>query len=219
MMTRRAKGETLEITRRYLLLTDQGKTSKEAARIVNEEFNKNLKDSSFRKYATQYKDQLAERDGDTASPNVDEQYEGAEHKEPAAEDVKQPEPDEQNERDDQQPIPETEEVETAVPDHWESRMRAIANEVCNELMNTVHTIHIKSEGNDMPPEAITLKGVGRGRKENRKYDRITVTVDKILMELAKKEAKDRRTSIAKIVDAALWVRYGKPKLSYMTEDE
>jgi hypothetical protein len=72
---------------------------------------------------------------------------------------------------------------------------------------------------DMPPEPETLRGMGRGRKESRDYHRLTTAIDKELFKLFSRECKQRKLSTGKLLDAILWNRYGKPKLSYMGDVE
>jgi hypothetical protein len=83
----------------------------------------------------------------------------------------------------------------------------------------------KSEQGDLPPEPKEIKkkpgtkAKGRSR-QNRDYDRHTVTVDSTLWRLFEKDMKRRRVSSAsRMMDVILWNYYGRPALSYMTEVE
>lgn len=106
------------------------------------------------------------------------------------------------------------------PEDMTATMRAIAREVCEEILaNAMHEKHIQRvgvEGEEVPPEPTTLKGKDvRGRKENRKYQRLTVGIDVVLAEKFTQEAKERGMSPGKLLDVILWNRYGWPTLSYM----
>jgi hypothetical protein len=78
---------------------------------------------------------------------------------------------------------------------------------------------------DLPPEPKEIKkepgtkGKGRSR-QNRDYERHTVTVDSSLWRLFEQDMKNRRISSAgRMMDVILWNYYGKPDLSYMTESQ
>jgi hypothetical protein len=110
------------------------------------------------------------------------------------------------------------------PEDITATIRAIAREVCTEMLANVmhkeHIQHISVEGEEVPPEAETIKGPGvKGRRENRKYTRLTVGIDDVLAERFTQEAKDRGISPGKLLDVLLWNRYDKPRLSYMQDTE
>jgi len=67
---------------------------------------------------------------------------------------------------------------------------------------------------DMPPEPQVIKGEGKGRRENRDYQKVSLTIDKILWAKFCQERDRRRVSSGRLMDAILWNRYGRPKLSY-----
>ena len=109
------------------------------------------------------------------------------------------------------PQPESEGKDDAL----EKRMKAIALQVIQDYWHNAPTIQTAQQGDEeLPPEPATLKGAWKGRKENRRYERITITLDETLARLFTKEAKKRGLSEGKLMDAILWNRYGRPKLSY-----
>lgn len=99
----------------------------------------------------------------------------------------------------------------------EARMRAIAHEVCSEMLKSVPTVHAGT-ADDLPPEP---QREGKGKRRTRRYGRITLTVDETLLTLFEKEQKDRSLSASRLLDGILWTRYGRPALSYQdaTADE
>jgi hypothetical protein len=125
---------------------------------------------------------------------------------------------EQDERSEQE-TPESRTAEAPPPSDWEDRMREIAEDVCqpmlqnirNEMKELVSVPHVAHVQNDMevPPEPVTT-----GRRQNRVYGKLSATTDGVLMDLFAKEAKARRMSTSRLMDVILWQRYGKPVLSY-----
>jgi len=101
--------------------------------------------------------------------------------------------------------------------HWEQdppvtedRMREIAREVCREMLNSMNVPTTPDLGEDTPPlpENIT------GRKQNREYERVTITVDKVLWRKFKAERARLNVSTGRLLDILLWRSLGKPRLSY-----
>ena len=83
----------------------------------------------------------------------------------------------------------------------------------------------KQEDDDLPPEPKEIKkkpgtkAKGRSR-QNRDYERHTLTVDSNLWRLFEQDMKSRRiSSSGRMMDVILWNHYGKPTLSYMTESK
>lgn len=132
---------------------------------------------------------------------------------------------------DQQPIPESDVCASQnaqdtgmavepepVPD-WQTQMRAIAREVCQEMIEAMmplqHMQRVSVDGEEAPPKPVTIKGPGvKGRKETRQYERLTVGIDVVLAEKFKAEAEALNLSPGKLLDRILWNRYGMPRLSY-----
>ena len=95
-------------------------------------------------------------------------------------------------------------------DDLEQRMREIAREVCQEILQSTPHAPV------MPrPEIVAASG--RGRKENRKYERITAAIDTVVYDCFKAEREQLNLSTGKLLDLILWERYGKPKLSFEKE--
>jgi hypothetical protein len=83
----------------------------------------------------------------------------------------------------------------------------------------------RNEGNiitdtqDMPPEPQVIKGEGKGRRENRDYEKVSVTIDKVLWKKFCQERDRLRVSSGRLMDAILWREFGRPRLSYEPTDE
>jgi hypothetical protein len=100
-------------------------------------------------------------------------------------------------------------------EYWEERVRQIAQEVCQAMIQNVmtnrnvpHGANVQSD-TEAPP-----KPVSKGRKQNRIYGKLGATTDAILLERFNREAKDRGISTGRLMDIVLWERYSKPVLSY-----
>ncbi len=101
---------------------------------------------------------------------------------------------------------------TKPSDQWEDRVRQIAREVFSEMFASFRTVPA-----DLAVEGALPLPHRTGRKEDRSYRKITVTLDEVLAERLLSEAKKQRLSPGKILDQVLWERYGRPALSYQTE--
>jgi hypothetical protein len=110
-----------------------------------------------------------------------------------------------------------------LPKGLEERMKAIASAVFTEMIaaaqGDISPTFVPIEGEEIPPEPQVVTGHGKGRKENRKYERLTVSLDKVLLDKFKQEMRSRNLSAGKLLDVILWNRYGRPKLSYQAEDD
>jgi len=71
---------------------------------------------------------------------------------------------------------------------------------------------------DFPPEPRIITGAGKGRRETRKYARISLTVDANLWKLVQADMERLKVSAGRMVDILLWRAYGKPKLSFEEEE-
>ncbi len=67
------------------------------------------------------------------------------------------------------------------------------------------------------PKRERSKALDVGRRENRTYVKLSGTIDSNLHELFEKERSERGLSVGKLLDAILWDRYGRPKLTYESE--
>lgn len=87
----------------------------------------------------------------------------------------------------------------------------------------IQTMRTKStpitDTHDMPPEPQVIKGEGKGRRENRDYEKASVTVDKVLWEKFCAERDRLRVSSGRLMDIILWRAFGRPRLSYEPTDE
>jgi hypothetical protein len=103
----------------------------------------------------------------------------------------------------------------------ETRMREIAREVVENVMNEMNVMNVQhvmnvnheTAGQDLPPEPQYLKGK-KGRRQDRAYKRFTVGVDSNLAKLFEAEMKRLNVSGGRLMDIILWERYGRPKLSF-----
>ena len=105
-----------------------------------------------------------------------------------------------------------------IDEEMEKRIRIIAKEVFREMIDAYDVKTLMPADEDMPPEPSTITGEGRGRKENRQYERITVTIDEKLADLFKQEMKARNLSAGRLMDVILWNRYNKPLLTYQKQN-
>jgi hypothetical protein len=53
-----------------------------------------------------------------------------------------------------------------------------------------------------------------GKKYTKEREKLGVTVDAELMRLAQRECRERRISMSRLIDTALWHYLGNPKLSF-----
>jgi hypothetical protein len=95
------------------------------------------------------------------------------------------------------------------------RMRAIAKEVCMELMSTMPTVTSSVYEAGMPPAP---GPGGRHGKKDREYLKVSLTIDKSLWDRFTKERDALRLSSGRLMDKILWEYYGKPLLSYQKPD-
>ena len=91
------------------------------------------------------------------------------------------------------------------------QMREIAREVCQEMIESLRPRVVAAE--DLPPEPQSIKGKP-GRRQNRDYEKISVTLDSALWEKFKAERDRLKVSNSRLIDIILWQRYGKPRLSF-----
>lgn len=70
------------------------------------------------------------------------------------------------------------------------------------------------EHTELVPEPTTVKGGSKGRRLNRLYWKKTISIDRTLWTLFEKEAKDLKIPVSRLIDSILWLRYGKPDLTY-----
>jgi|GEM_PF-784400 len=112
------------------------------------------------------------------------------------------------------PLPSQHADHYELPPEMEAAVRRIAKEVAEEIVNTMLTIHTKPITGDLPPEPKTT-----GKSQDRKYARITLTIDKALWSLFEKErVRLGITSRGRMADILLWRALGKPKLSFEPDE-
>jgi len=183
---RKMSDRSHEMGKRYNALRAQGITSREAAKTVNQEFNADVADVTIRTYGAHYKKKFGAIE---ASPAPDERK---------GKDTGAAEPP------------------GSVPlSDIDERIRAVVRQVFQEM---IHDIDIERrasiETDDVPPEPEVIKGEGKGRRENRDYVKVSVTVDKVLWEKFTKERDRMKVSSGRLMDIILWRAFGRPALSY-----
>jgi hypothetical protein len=210
-----------EIGREYKRLKAGGMSGNEAVAAINTKFGTNLKPGTVRSYASRSETLEGSETPDKATappkariepkPNIDEMTE--ERVRAVAEEVCRAV------------------FSTINTDHndkieSEERMRGIAEEVYRSEVKKLNTDHISmndDERADFPPMPDVDMGregqKRKGRKETRDYRPITITLDQVLFDRAEAEARRRGIKVSKVVEAALWVRFGRPTLSYMKADK
>jgi hypothetical protein len=191
-----------QMGKRYTeLMGVQGTTSKEAVKIVNAEFKTALSDITIRGYGAQYKKKVSKTGvrSEREDRNEDKTHGLRRSQEPAA------------------PVQSPEQISLAEIDE---RIRAGAREVFQEMLHSMREeMNVIADTQDAPPEPHVIKGEGKGRRENRRYTKASVTVDKVLWNLFVKERDKLRVSTGRLMDIILWRHFGKPKLSYEKQDE
>lgn len=110
-----------------------------------------------------------------------------------------------------------------LPEGWKQQMEEIATKVCRNMLNemNVKPIITVPEDEEVPPAPVTIRRQGRGRRQNRSYERITLTIDAELARFFKAEVDNHplRLSAGRLMDVILWNRYGRPRLSYQESDD
>ncbi len=98
---------------------------------------------------------------------------------------------------------------------FDQHIQALAREVFQEMLHNIpNGKNVIEDIQDMPPEPETLKQAGKGRRENREYEKISLTVDKVLWDLFSKERKQLNVSSGRLLDIILWRHFGRPTLSF-----
>lgn len=185
-MKSKSESKVHEIGKRCVELHAKGKTFPQMVPIINLEYpERTWKASTLSKYASAYRKAPPRGQAGVSAPLPDEQEEPSEHTEPS------------------------------LPSAWEARMRSIAREVVEEAIQNMRNIPpAMDETTDMPPEPQTIKGMGKGRREDRAYVKVSVTMDKNLWKLFEAERKKLKVSTGRMMDILLWRAFNRPKLSF-----
>lgn len=100
----------------------------------------------------------------------------------------------------------------------EQRVREIVQEELSHIQDRGMSIHNDmNESFSLCPESPTIKGEGQGRRQEREYDRVSITVDKVLWRLFREEQQRLKIPAPRLLDSILWHRYGQPRLSFEVE--
>jgi hypothetical protein len=96
----------------------------------------------------------------------------------------------------------------------DNRMRIVAREVFDEMLHNMPTGRNIIQEAEEPPEPETVKGAGKGRRENRDYQKVSITIDTVLWDKIIQERDRMKASTGRAIDAILWRCCNKPLLSY-----
>ncbi len=190
--------QAFQIGVRYNTLRSEGKTRQEAVEMINAEFKTSLGFGSVSTYASQAK-KLSESKDSHAEP---EQGKRAQKLKP---------PDHRE--------PEHVSLSEQIPTQLDDRIRNVAREVFREMIDELKNTATAINESDFPAEPQVVKGKGKGRRENRRYMKISLTVDETLWKLFAAEKDRLRVSSGRLMDAILWRHYGRPRLSYQESSE
>ncbi|MGA8832033.1 MAG: hypothetical protein WB554_10530 [Desulfomonilaceae bacterium] len=67
---------------------------------------------------------------------------------------------------------------------------------------------------ELVPEPETVTGGPKGRRQDRKYEKISLTGDRNLWKIFRQKQKKLSCSAPRLMDSILWNFFGKPELSY-----
>lgn len=67
---------------------------------------------------------------------------------------------------------------------------------------------------ELVPEPETVTGGAKGRRQDRKYEKISLTVDKNLWNIFRQKQNKLKCTGPRLLDSILWNFFGKPELSY-----
>lgn len=91
----------------------------------------------------------------------------------------------------------------------------IVEHVLNQrISNYEHNILNEPNTLELVPEPETVTGGAKGRRQDRQYLKISLTVDKNLWKIFRKKQKNLNCSAPRLMDSILWNFFGKPNLSY-----
>lgn len=78
-----------------------------------------------------------------------------------------------------------------------------------EVNEVIHNGHTK-----LSPEPPSVTGKGKGRRYQRKYVKVSITIDEELWTLFQHEQRKVQTTAPRLMDSILWSHFGHPKLSF-----
>jgi hypothetical protein len=194
-----------KIGRRYNELRATGLTCRKATAKVNKEFGKSLGESTVRSYGTSAK---KEEEAPPSEPS-------SRSEQPAPETDTAP-PSELSERSVHTPTDLPETTWQAIDDRIRAMVKDILPEVIHNMQNEQNIIPISQ---DVPTRPETIKGEGQGRRQNREYRKVSLTIDRVLWDKFKAESERSKISLGVLIDEILWRHYGRPALSYETASD
>jgi hypothetical protein len=83
-----------------------------------------------------------------------------------------------------------------------------------KLSGYEHNLLNESTEFELVPEAETVTGGAKGRRQDRQYLKISLTVDKNLWKIFREKQKKLNCSAPRLMDSILWNFFRKPNLSY-----
>lgn len=92
--------------------------------------------------------------------------------------------------------------------------KMVENYLNKRLAGYEHNIPNEPTEFELVPEPETVTGGAKGRRQDRKYEKISVTVDKNLWKIFRQKQKKLSCSGPRLMDSILWNFFGKPELSY-----
>jgi hypothetical protein len=95
--------------------------------------------------------------------------------------------------------------------------RIVADELLKrkpEIDDIFHNGHT-----ELAPEPPAVTGEGKGRRYQRKYLKVSITVDMELWLLFQKEQKSMHTTAPHLMDSILWNHFGRPLLSFEKHED
>ena len=203
---------TLEIGRRFLELKES-MSAKEAAEKVNELFGTDYPQRTISGYGSRYRKSLErsvqdEHSGNSEHAEQSERYERYEHADPSEDSF----PSEKVEDSERKEL--SDHSEPSAHTLTENRVR----EIFREMITNMERVPIINRA-DLPPKPEKVQKLKGVPGENRKYQKVTVTIDKELWKRVEREKEVLGLSAGKTLDVILWRYFDKPKLSFETEDD
>ena len=92
--------------------------------------------------------------------------------------------------------------------------KIVENYLNKRLAGYEHNLTNEPTEFELVPEPETVTGGPKGRRQDRKYEKISLTVDRNLWKIFREKQKNLNCSAPRLMDSILWHFFGKPELSY-----
>lgn len=96
----------------------------------------------------------------------------------------------------------------------EDTIYRIVNEVIDKRIAEFTAPVMNEHKLELVPDPETITGEGQGRRLKRQYDRVSITVDKNLWKLFRKQQRELNCTAPRLMDSILWNLYGRPPMTY-----